>query len=96
MMRLWQTAKRRPCFRSRASAGRLVAGGIGQLCFDAQGPGVDHRDLVLVLDVHEDPSLPSAAANSGLPSSGTVPATVPVAASMAVAFLPRPLNVKTR
>src|SRR5260370_40433042 len=39
--------------------------------------------------------LPSAAANSGLPFRGIVPTTVPSAALMAVAFLPRPLKGKT-
>ena len=39
---------------------------------------------------------PSEAANSGFAPRGMVPATAEVDASMAVAFLPRPLKVKTR
>ena len=93
---LEQTEKILSCFRSMASPDG-----------SEQGASDDRRVTVSLFESISTSSLvssiftntrpfSSATANSGRPASATVPATIPVFASIAVASLLDPLNAKTR
>src|SRR5437867_10287374 len=96
IMLLWQPANSLRCARSMASPDGASHGAIGQRCnsFKVAVSSVTASLLSSRL-TYTCPS-PSDTANSGLPPRSMVPATWPLAASMAVDVCPRPFIVKTR
>ncbi len=95
-MTLSQTLNRRLCLRSMARPLGPSPGAIDQRLRTSSALASKATTSLLSSLLTKIVPLPSVTANSGLPPRSIVPATLSVAASMAVALAVRPLKVKTR